>query len=367
MTSATLPGIPAHPISTLSPTTHVTMTAGIATSYLGNNPIAPERVKDVILSIHEALREVHDSTAGLTIGNGIRDLVASTIAGNGSIPQTAAPVQEPVSEVRETAAAEPTPETQPEPTAQPTLAAKAEAAPAKTTGRGRKARNAPTVSVPAPLADGGRLRRQPRLEAVSSGKDEAKQPEAAKLATTEVVQSAKPARGARKAAAAAPEAPAATASKKQPELQLEQQAERQPERQPWAVTELGLEPTWAPRSKAEITRIRKAVFVPEYDGKTGGFVRCLEDGEIRRMLKKHLKFLEIPPAEYLAKWGLPADFPLVHPEFSASRANQIKTAGLWEQRRAVRAKRGEAVDFDAPNVKEQQRLEREARKTAKAA
>lgn len=365
MTSATHPGIPApaHPISTLSPTTHVTMTAGIATSYLGNNPIAPERVKDVILSIHEALREVHDSTAGLTIGNGIKDLVASTIAGSGAIPQTAAPAQEPVSEVRETATAEPTPDTQPEPTAQPTLAATADVAPAKTTGRGRKARSAPTVSVPAPLADGGRLRRQPRLEAVASSKDEAKQPEAAKLATAEVVQSAKPTRGSRKAAAAAPEAPAATASKKQPELQLEQQAERRP----WAVTELGLEPTYAPRSKAEITRIRKAVFVPEYGGKTGGFVRCLEDGEIRRMLKKHLKFLEIPPAEYLAKWGLPADFPLVHPEFSASRANQIKTAGLWEQRRAVRAKRGEAVDFDAPNVKEQQRLEREARKTAKAA
>ncbi|MFC6046501.1 MucR family transcriptional regulator [Methylobacterium hispanicum] len=133
------------------------------------------------------------------------------------------------------------------------------------------------------------------------------------------------------------------------------------------MTELGLEPTYAPRSAKEVEKIRKAVFVNDYDGKTGGFVRCLEDGQTRRMLKKHLKFLEIPPAEYLAKWGLPADFPLVHPAFSESRANQIKTAGLWEQRRTVRAKRGEAVDFEEPNVKERQRAERAARRSTKEA
>ncbi|EHP91272.1 MucR family transcriptional regulator, partial [Methylorubrum extorquens] len=136
---------------------------------------------------------------------------------------------------------------------------------------------------------------------------------------------------------------------------------------PWAATHLGLQPTYAPRSAKEVEKIRKAVFVNDYEGKTGGFVRCLEDGQIRRMLKKHLKFLEIPPAEYLAKWGLPADFPLVHPDFSASRANQIKTAGLWEQRRSVRAKRGEQVDFEEMNVKERQRAERAARRTSKEA
>ncbi|MGU3659135.1 MucR family transcriptional regulator [Methylobacterium fujisawaense] len=360
MTSATNPGVPAptRPVSTLSPSTHVTMTAGIATSYLGNNPIAPERVKDVIRSIHEALLEVHDSTAGRTVGNGMRELVESTIAGSGAIPQISTPVQEPVSEIREPTASEPAPEARPEAT--PEAATDA----AKPAGRGRKARGIPSVSVPEPLADGGRLRRRPRLEAVAG--DKAAKPEAAEAEVAETVEPAKTARGTRKAAAAASQAPAATATK-QPELEFERQAESQTERKPWAVTELGLEPTYAPRSKSEIARIRKAVFVPEYDGKTGGFVRCLEDGQIRRMLKKHLKFLEIPPAEYLAKWGLPADFPLVHPEFSASRANQIKTAGLWEQRRAVRAKRGEAVDFEAPNVKEIQRREREARKAAKAA
>jgi predicted transcriptional regulator len=299
------------------------MTASIATSYLGNNPIAPERVKDVILSIHEALREVHDNAAGITTGSGIKDLVASTIASNAGFPQAAAaPVQEPASEIHETATAVPKRETQPEPAHQPAAATKTVPAAAK-----------------------------------------AKQSVATQAEPAEVVEPAKAPRSTRKTAAAEAEAPAPTSYSKQSELELEQHAERQP----WAVTELGLEPTYAPRSNPEIARIRKAVFVPEYEGKTGGFVRCLEDGQIRRMLKKHLKFLEISPAEYLAKWGLPADFPLVHPEFSASRANQIKTAGLWEQRRAVRAKRGEAVDFDAPNVKEQQRAEREARRAARAA
>lgn len=47
----------------MSPSTHVKMTADIATSYLGNNSIAPERVKDVILSIHDALREVHTTAS----------------------------------------------------------------------------------------------------------------------------------------------------------------------------------------------------------------------------------------------------------------------------------------------------------------
>lgn len=339
MTSAPAPAVGVPTQTSLSPSTHVKMTADIATSYLGNNPIAPERVKDVIMSIHEALREVHTGVA--SVGDGIRDLVHSTIASTAAVPEAAQP-QAPVQLPAQAPVAETPAETPPqtEAAAAPAAAA-AVASPAKTAARGgRKGRGIPAVSVPEPLADGGRVRRQPRLKAV--GGTETKAPETAPVeaAPTETV--------------AAPAETAAPAAPKVPEIA-------------WATTELGLQPTYAPRSAKEIARIRKAVFVPEYEGKTGGFVRCLEDGQIRRMLKKHLKFLEIPPAEYLAKWGLPADFPLVHPQFSESRANQIKSAGLWEQRRAVRAKRGEEVDFDAPNVKEIQRREREARKTAKAA
>lgn len=305
----------------MSPSTHVKMTADIATSYLGNNSIAPERVKDVILSIHDALREVH-TTASVGAPS-LKDEITSSVAALAA----PAPQPAPVAEAPRTSA--PAPAVADAPAAQASAPAgrKAEA-PKAEASKSRRGGRASAVTVPEPLADGGRVRRQPRLRTVGAEASAAPAP-----APVEVAEAA---------AAKLPETP-------------------------WAATHLGLQPTYAPRSAKEVEKIRKAVFVNDYEGKTGGFVRCLEDGQIRRMLKKHLKFLEIPPAEYLAKWGLPADFPLVHPDFSASRANQIKTAGLWEQRRSVRAKRGEQVDFEEMNVKERQRAERAARRTSKEA
>lgn len=305
----------------MSPSTHVKMTADIATSYLGNNSIAPERVKDVILSIHDALREVH-TTASVGAPS-LKDEITSSVAALAA----PAPQPAPVAEAPRTSA--PAPAVADAPAAQASAPAgrKAEA-PKAEASKSRRGGRASAVTVPEPLADGGRVRRQPRLRTVGAEASAAPAP--------------------------APVEAAEAAAAKLPET-------------PWAATHLGLQPTYAPRSAKEVEKIRKAVFVNDYEGKTGGFVRCLEDGQIRRMLKKHLKFLEIPPAEYLAKWGLPADFPLVHPDFSASRANQIKTAGLWEQRRSVRAKRGEQVDFEEMNVKERQRAERAARRTSKEA
>jgi predicted transcriptional regulator len=305
----------------MSPSTHVKMTADIATSYLGNNSIAPERVKDVILSIHDALREVH-TTASVGAPS-LKDEITSSVAA------LAAPAPQPAPVAEAPRASAPAPAVADAPAAQASAPAgrKAEA-PKAEASKSRRGGRASAVTVPEPLADGGRVRRQPRLRTVGAEASAAPAP-----APVEVAEAA---------AAKLPETP-------------------------WAATHLGLQPTYAPRSAKEVEKIRKAVFVNDYEGKTGGFVRCLEDGQIRRMLKKHLKFLEIPPAEYLAKWGLPADFPLVHPDFSASRANQIKTAGLWEQRRSVRAKRGEQVDFEEMNVKERQRAERAARRTSREA
>ncbi|ACS43381.1 MucR family transcriptional regulator [Methylorubrum extorquens] len=307
----------------MSPSTHVKMTADIATSYLGNNSIAPERVKDVILSIHDALREVH-TTASVGAPS-LKDEITSSVAA------LAAPAPQPAPVAEAPRASAPAPAVADAPAAQASAPAgrKAEA-PKAEASKSRRGGRASAVTVPEPLADGGRVRRQPRLRTVGAEASAAPAP------------------------APAPVEVAEAAAAKLPET-------------PWAATHLGLQPTYAPRSAKEVEKIRKAVFVNDYEGKTGGFVRCLEDGQIRRMLKKHLKFLEIPPAEYLAKWGLPADFPLVHPDFSASRANQIKTAGLWEQRRSVRAKRGEQVDFEEMNVKERQRAERAARRTSREA
>ena len=293
----------------MSPSTHVKMTADIATSYLGNNSIAPERVKDVILSIHDALREVH-TTASVGAPS-LKDEITSSVAA------LAAPAPQPAPVAEAPRASAPAPAVADAPAAQASAPAgrKAEA-PKAEASKSRRGGRASAVTVPEPLADGGRVRRQPRLRTVGAEASAAPAP------------------------APAPVEVAEAAAAKLPET-------------PWAATHLGLQPTYAPRSAKEVEKIRKAVFVNDYEGKTGGFVRSLEDGQIRRMLKKHLKFLEIPPAEYLAKWGLPADFPLVHPDFSASRANQIKTAGLWEQRRSVRAKRGELPDAPAPDAVDQ--------------
>ena len=44
---------------------------------------------------------------------------------------------------------------------------------------------------------------------------------------------------------------------------------------------------------------------------------CLEDGKKMKMLKRHLMTDHgLTPAEYRARWGLPADYPMVAPEYA---------------------------------------------------
>jgi predicted transcriptional regulator len=48
---------------------------------------------------------------------------------------------------------------------------------------------------------------------------------------------------------------------------------------------------------------------------------CLEDGRAFKSLKRHLQtHYSMTPAEYRAKWGLPNDYPMVAPNYSAQRA-----------------------------------------------
>ncbi|MFC5386989.1 MucR family transcriptional regulator [Aquamicrobium segne] len=67
--------------------------------------------------------------------------------------------------------------------------------------------------------------------------------------------------------------------------------------------------------------IRKSV-TPDY-------IVCLEDGKQFKSLKRHLATHHgVTPDEYRAKWGLPADYPMVAPNYSASRSALAKAAGL---------------------------------------
>jgi predicted transcriptional regulator len=74
--------------------------------------------------------------------------------------------------------------------------------------------------------------------------------------------------------------------------------------------------------------------VPIKKSVTDQFIVCLEDGEKFKSLKRHIKSkYDLTPEQYRAKWGLPADYPMVAPAYSQSRSELAKNMGLGLQRR----------------------------------
>ena len=74
-----------------------------------------------------------------------------------------------------------------------------------------------------------------------------------------------------------------------------------------------------------VVSIRKSV--------TPDFIICLEDGRKLKMLKRHLRTTyHMTPEEYRAKWGLPADYPMVAPNYAAQRSAFAKKIGLGRKR-----------------------------------
>jgi predicted transcriptional regulator len=59
------------------------------------------------------------------------------------------------------------------------------------------------------------------------------------------------------------------------------------------------------------------------------YIVCLEDGKKLKMLKRYLRSnFSMTPEEYRAKWGLPADYPMVAPNYAAQRSEFAKKIGL---------------------------------------
>ena len=59
------------------------------------------------------------------------------------------------------------------------------------------------------------------------------------------------------------------------------------------------------------------------------YIVCLEDGKKLKMLKRYLRSnYNLTPEEYRAKWGLPADYPMVAPNYAAQRSEFAKKIGL---------------------------------------
>ena len=74
-------------------------------------------------------------------------------------------------------------------------------------------------------------------------------------------------------------------------------------------------------SQKPAVSVRKSV-TPDY-------LVCLDDGKQFKSLKRHLRTTyDMSPDEYRAKWGLPFDYPMVAPNYSATRSALAKTNGL---------------------------------------
>lgn len=77
--------------------------------------------------------------------------------------------------------------------------------------------------------------------------------------------------------------------------------------------------------------------VPVKKSITPDYIVCLEDGKKFKSLKRHLRTqYDMSPEEYREKWGLPADYPMVAPNYAQARSQLAKQMGLGQQRRKRR-------------------------------
>ncbi|MEZ5813759.1 MAG: MucR family transcriptional regulator [Alphaproteobacteria bacterium] len=75
--------------------------------------------------------------------------------------------------------------------------------------------------------------------------------------------------------------------------------------------------------------------VPIKKSVTPDYIVCLEDGKKLKMLKRHLKTAYgMSPEEYRERWGLPADYPMVAPNYAQRRSQLAKDIGLGTKGRS---------------------------------
>jgi predicted transcriptional regulator len=109
------------------------------------------------------------------------------------------------------------------------------------------------------------------------------------------------------------------------------------------VSHNAISPTDLPRLIADVHTALKALnteesaapieekkpAVPVRKSVTPDYIVCLEDGKKFKSLKRHLRtHYNLSPEEYRDKWGLPADYPMVAPSYSATRSKLAKDNGL---------------------------------------
>ena len=93
-----------------------------------------------------------------------------------------------------------------------------------------------------------------------------------------------------------------------------------------ALAGLGGAPeTIAPSEQKPAVSVRSSI-KPDY-------IVCLEDGKKLTMLKRYLQTnFSMTPQQYRAKWKLPADYPMVAPNYAEKRRTLAKAIGLGRKK-----------------------------------
>lgn len=84
---------------------------------------------------------------------------------------------------------------------------------------------------------------------------------------------------------------------------------------------------------AALPEVKLEPAVPVRQSVKPDYIVCLEDGKKLKMLKRHLMTAYgMTPDDYRQKWGLPADYPMVAPNYAESRRQLAKSIGLGTSR-----------------------------------
>lgn len=83
------------------------------------------------------------------------------------------------------------------------------------------------------------------------------------------------------------------------------------------------------QSAIEPTRIPPNPAVPIRQSIKPDYIVCLEDGRRLKTLKRYLRSqYGMSPDDYRQRWSLPADYPMVAPNYAERRSQLAKASGL---------------------------------------
>jgi len=87
-----------------------------------------------------------------------------------------------------------------------------------------------------------------------------------------------------------------------------------------------------------------SVAVEEVPSIKPDYIVCLEDGKKLKMLKRYLRTnYNMSPEEYRARWELPADYPMVAPNYAEKRRELAMQIGLGRKPDQQRGRRKKAA------------------------